>query len=75
MGRGELQMELSSSSGSLQSTHPWLSCLLLYCPQGRESWSLCLISSHILLNSKWLLQLLGLSQGVHKIPRGLHVKF
>lgn len=59
MGRGELQMELSSSSGSLQSAHPWLSCLLLHCPQGRGS--LCLISPHILLNSKWLLQLLGLA--------------
>lgn len=28
-------MEQSSSLGSLQSAHPWLSCLLFYCPQGK----------------------------------------
>lgn len=28
-------MEQSSSLGSLQSAHPWLSCLLFYCPQAK----------------------------------------
>lgn len=78
-GDGDAQEGVScrwsrAAAWALYSLHT-LGCLVCCSTAPRPRGYLCLVSSHILLNSKWLLQLLGLSQGAHRIPRGLHIKF